>query len=182
MEQEASEELVGAECHCAVPRLPVAAVVLVAEGHAAFVERNEATVRDSDTVGVAGEIGEYRLRPGEGRLSVDEPVLPLEWCEIYVEGLAGDAGRRSRQRTRAGPLHGRRRAPSGTAAGTGEKAPAPAGESRACSAPSASRRAISCRPAQSYGRADGGSLSSPSCGAQRWRRCARRGAWGRRRS
>src|SRR6516162_116235 len=88
MEQEASDELVGAECHCAVPRLPVAAVVLVAEGHAAFVERNEASVRDGDTVCVAGEVGEYRLRPGEGRLGVDEPVLPLEWCEICVEGLA----------------------------------------------------------------------------------------------
>ena len=39
-------------------------------------------------MGVAGEIGEYRLRPGEGRLGVDEPVLPLERCEICVEGLA----------------------------------------------------------------------------------------------
>jgi hypothetical protein len=88
VEQEAPNELVGAERHCAVPRLPVAAVVLVAEGHAAFVERNEASVRDGDTVGVAGEIGEYRLRPGEGRLGVDEPVLALERCEICVEGLA----------------------------------------------------------------------------------------------
>src|SRR5712671_6969939 len=35
-------------------------------------------------------------------------------------------------------------------------APAPAEGSRACSAPSASRRAISRRPAQSYGRAGGG--------------------------
>src|ERR1700751_6362855 len=88
VEQEAPDELVGAECHCAVARLPVAAVVLVAEGHAAFVERNEATVRDGDTVGVAGEIGEYRLRPGEGRLGVDKPVLLLDRCEICVEGLA----------------------------------------------------------------------------------------------
>src|SRR6516162_10187355 len=39
-------------------------------------------------MGIAGEIGEYRLRPGEGRLGVDEPVLPLERCEICVEGLA----------------------------------------------------------------------------------------------
>src|SRR6516165_8709735 len=46
--------------------------------------------------------------------------------------------------------------PSGTAAGTGGKVPAPAEESRACSAPSASRRPISRHPAQSYERADGG--------------------------
>src|SRR6516164_11474385 len=87
VQQETPNELVGAECHCAVPRLPVAAVVLVAEGHAALVERNEATVRDGDTMGVAGAIGKYRLRPGEGRLGVDEPLLPLERCEMSGEGL-----------------------------------------------------------------------------------------------
>jgi hypothetical protein len=78
VEQEAPDELVAAECHCAVPRLPIAAVVLVAEAHTALVERNEATVRD-------GEIGENRLRPGEGRLGVDEPAL--EQCEVCIEGL-----------------------------------------------------------------------------------------------
>src|ERR1700757_244581 len=71
----------------AVPRLPIAAVVLVAEADTALVERNEATVRDGDTVGVAGEIGENRLRPGEGRLGVDEPSLPLERREVCIEGL-----------------------------------------------------------------------------------------------
>ena len=42
--QEAPDELVGTECHRAIPGRPVAAVVLVAEGHAALVERDEATV------------------------------------------------------------------------------------------------------------------------------------------
>src|SRR5437016_14058165 len=82
VEQEAPDELVGAECHCAVPRLPVAAVVLVAEGHAALVESNEATVRDGDTMGVAGEVGEHCFRPSEGRLGIDEPLLPFKRCEI----------------------------------------------------------------------------------------------------
>src|SRR6516162_11887282 len=36
MEQEAPDELVGAESHCAVSRLTVAAVILVPEGHAAL--------------------------------------------------------------------------------------------------------------------------------------------------
>src|SRR5215831_14471206 len=56
VEQEAPDELVGGERHCAVPRLPVAAVILVAEGHAALVESNEPAVGDGDTMGVAGEI------------------------------------------------------------------------------------------------------------------------------
>src|SRR6516165_3291051 len=88
VEQEAPDELVGAERYCAVPRLPAAAVILVAEAHAARIESKEATVRDGDAMGVAGEIGEHRLRPGEGRLGVDEPFLALERCEICGKDLA----------------------------------------------------------------------------------------------
>jgi hypothetical protein len=76
------------ERHRAVSRLPVAAVVLVAEGHTARAEVEQAAVRDGDAVGVAGEIGELRLRPGEGRLGVDEPVLPAERREMRGEGLS----------------------------------------------------------------------------------------------
>jgi len=64
VEQEAPDELVGTEHHCAVARLPVAAVILVPEGHAALVESNEATVRDGDAMSVASEVGEYCFRPG----------------------------------------------------------------------------------------------------------------------
>src|SRR5215472_13582973 len=39
-------------------------------------------------MGVAGEIGKHCLWPGEGRLGVDEPSLPLERCETCGEGLA----------------------------------------------------------------------------------------------
>ena len=87
VEQEAPDELVGGECHCAVPRLPVAAVILVAEGHAALVEGNEPAVRDGDAMGIAGEIGQHGLRAGEGWLGVDEPVLALERREMRGEGL-----------------------------------------------------------------------------------------------
>src|ERR1700756_3983427 len=88
VEQEAADELVGADRHCPVPRLSVAAVILVAKGHAAPVERNEPAVRDGDAVGVTGEIGKHRFGPGEGRLGIDEPVLPPQWREMRGEGLA----------------------------------------------------------------------------------------------
>src|SRR6516162_10810027 len=39
-------------------------------------------------MGVAGEIGKHCFSPGEGRLGVDEPVLPSERCEMCFEGLA----------------------------------------------------------------------------------------------
>src|SRR5712671_186525 len=61
VEQEAPDELVGGERHGAQPRPAVVAVVLVAEGHAAFVEAEQAAIGDGDTVSVSGEIGEHRL-------------------------------------------------------------------------------------------------------------------------
>src|SRR5262245_51749794 len=51
VEQKAPDELVGGERHCAVPRPPAAAVILVAEGHAARIESKETTVRDGDAMG-----------------------------------------------------------------------------------------------------------------------------------
>ena len=38
-------------------------------------------------MGVAGEIGKHRFRPGEGRLGVNEPFLALERREMRGEGL-----------------------------------------------------------------------------------------------
>src|SRR6516162_1490270 len=88
VEQEAPDELIGGERHCAVPRLPVAAVILVAEDHAALVEGNQPTVGDGDAMSVTGEIGEHGFRPGERWLGVDEPVLCVERCEMRGAGLA----------------------------------------------------------------------------------------------
>src|SRR3979409_446972 len=67
VEQEAPDELVGGERHGAQPRPAVAAVVLVAEGHAAFVEAEQAAIGDGDTVSVSGEKSEDRLGGGGGQ-------------------------------------------------------------------------------------------------------------------
>src|SRR6516162_3030594 len=88
MEQEAPDELVGAERHGAVPHLPVAAVILVAEGYTTLVESNEPAVGDGDAVSVAGEIGEHCCRPREGAPGRDEPLLPFKRCQKSVESLA----------------------------------------------------------------------------------------------
>ena len=40
-------------------------------------------------MGIAGEIGEHRLGPGEGALGVDEPVLLSQRREMGGEGLRG---------------------------------------------------------------------------------------------
>src|SRR5216683_3544949 len=109
VEQETPDELVGRERHRAKPRLPVAAIVLVAEGHAALVEADQAAVRDGDAVGVAGEIGEHRLGPGalrqalRRRLGVEEPFLPPERGKMCGKGLPATQAielAEERQRTR----------------------------------------------------------------------------------
>lgn len=53
MQHEAADELIRGECRdlLLVGRVPP--VVLVAERHAVFVERQEAAVRDGDMVGIA---------------------------------------------------------------------------------------------------------------------------------
>ena len=77
MQQEAAAELVRRECHDALPLGTIMAVVLVAEGDAGLVERNETPVRDGDPVSIAREIGEHGLGAGERRLGIDhEPLLP----------------------------------------------------------------------------------------------------------
>ena len=72
MEQEAADELVGGEGHDLLAVGTAAAIVLVAERDAAFVEAEEPAVRDGDAVGVARQVGEHRLGTGERRLSVGE--------------------------------------------------------------------------------------------------------------
>ncbi len=51
--EEAPDELVGGQRHGAVAGVAVAAIVLVAEGDAGLVERDQAPVRDGDAVHVA---------------------------------------------------------------------------------------------------------------------------------
>src|SRR5215469_4036325 len=137
VEQEAPDELVGAECHCPVSRRSVAAVIIVPEGHATLVESNEPAVRDGDVMGVAGEIGKHCFWAREGRLGVDKPILSFERREMRAEGLtttqALDLTKERPPTCRVGIGKYRQEEPSEQG-----KAPAPAGESRGCSAPSAS--------------------------------------------
>ena len=53
VEQEAPDEFIRAERHCAIAFGAVTAIVLVAEGHAAFVARDQPAVRDGNAMRVA---------------------------------------------------------------------------------------------------------------------------------
>src|SRR4051794_20189360 len=180
VQQETPDELVGGKGHRAIPRSPGAAVILVAEGDAALVESDEAAVCKGDAVGVACEIGEHGFTPGKGRLGINQPVLPPQRREL------GGKGRRSRKPARSPKKASRPAAwasaiPARNSRRNRRESTRTGNRKLAGTISSASRRAISRRPARSYGHADGGSLPSPSYGARRRRRCGRRGAWDRRR-
>jgi len=73
VDEKAAHELLGCEGHDLGPVAALGPVVLPLEGDAVLGEGDQAAVGDRDPVGVAGEIGEYRLRPGERPLGIDDP-------------------------------------------------------------------------------------------------------------
>ena len=90
VEQEAADEFIGAQCHAALSVGAVTAIILVAEGDAVLVERDQPTVRDGDAVGVSRQIGEHRLRTGERWLGVHDPTLLAERRQVTEEGASLD--------------------------------------------------------------------------------------------
>ncbi len=88
MQHEAADELIRGECHdlLLVGRVPP--VVLVAERHAVFVERQEAAVRDGDTVGIARQVGQHCFRTGKRRFGVDDPARAAHRGQIPHKGTA----------------------------------------------------------------------------------------------
>jgi len=86
MLQEAADELVRGERHDLGPA--VLAIVLPGKADLTIIELHQAAVGDGDAVGVAAEIAEHLLRPGERRLGVDDPLDPGQGIE-----LGGEAGR-----------------------------------------------------------------------------------------
>src|SRR5664279_922447 len=71
VDQEPPDELVRLERHGLVAAGSLDPVVFVAERYAGRVVGDEAAVGDRDPVGVAGQIGQHLLRPGERPLAID---------------------------------------------------------------------------------------------------------------
>ena len=63
-----------------------ATIVLVAKGDGLVIDGQEPMVRESDAVGVAGQILEHVLGGLEGRLGVDDPLGAQGFLEKAAEG------------------------------------------------------------------------------------------------
>src|SRR5271166_828859 len=108
VQEKTADELVGRERHGLEPVAAVDPIVLPLECDALVVERDEPGVRDRDAVGVAGEIGEDGLRPGERPLGVDHPLGAAQRREGGVEGaLVGERGEVAEEGEASGRMKGR---------------------------------------------------------------------------
>ena len=72
--EKAADELVRVQCQGLVAIRPLGTIILPLEGDAAFISGEQAAVTDGDPMGVARQIGEHGLRPGERPLGIDHPV------------------------------------------------------------------------------------------------------------
>ena len=85
VQQEAADEFRWGKRHGLVARGANLPVILVAEGDAA---RIRGAVGDGHPVGVAGQISQHGLRPGEERFGVDHPVLVAQRRQMAQKGAA----------------------------------------------------------------------------------------------
>src|SRR4029079_9883204 len=74
VDEEAADELLCGERHRLVSGGAVSAIILVLEGDAAVVGRDEPAVGEGAAVGVAREIGQHRRGSAERALAVDVPL------------------------------------------------------------------------------------------------------------
>src|SRR5206468_3331762 len=88
VDEEATDELVAGQRHDLHALASLGAVVLPPEDDTVVVAGDEAAVGDGDAMGVAAEIGEHRLRPGEGSLGIDDPLDLAQRRQIGREGAA----------------------------------------------------------------------------------------------
>ena len=88
VQQKASNELVGSECHHL--GLVVVAVVLPAEADLTVGEPDQPAVGDGDAMSVAAEIGQHLLGTGEGSLGIDHPIDAAQGGQAAVKA-AGSA-------------------------------------------------------------------------------------------
>src|SRR5688500_16069454 len=79
VEQKPAEE--GGGIERGEPRGVALGAVLPAEGDLAVPQRDESLVREGDAIGIATEVGQHLLSPGEGGLAIHDPRLARCLCE-----------------------------------------------------------------------------------------------------
>jgi len=79
VDQESAQKLIGRNGHDLL--LGAVRIVFPAKRNSIILEGDKSMVRDRDTMGIARQIVQNVLRPAEGRLGVNDPVLVKEPSE-----------------------------------------------------------------------------------------------------
>ena len=165
VQQEAPDEFVGRQRHDLV--LVVVPIIAPAEADLAAGERRPAGCWRWRRGACSGR---DRPAPPRGRqraLGIDDPLDAAAVRRRRRAKAAASASPASAPKKPAAGVERRLAAFPGTAGGTGARARAPAGRSRAGRKPSACRPATSRRRGRGNERADGAAGSGPRCGARR---------------
>ena len=106
VQQEASYELVGRQCHDLV--FVVVPIVAPVKADPVGGKRNEPAVGDGDAMRVAAEISQHLFGPAEWWLGIDDPVGPSELIEPLGEragiGEMGEIAKEAKLASREGGL------------------------------------------------------------------------------
>ena len=103
VQQEAAHELLDRERHRLVAAAALGAVILELKGDPLRIDADQAAVGDGHPVGVAREVGQHRLRTGEGALGIDHPLALAQRLQPVGEGLrVGEWGVRADAQERTG--------------------------------------------------------------------------------
>src|ERR671924_1445922 len=84
MEEKPSEKFDGLQRHGALPLPPL--VVFPPKRHLAVATRQQPPIGDGDPMGVASEVAEHLLWPGQRRLGVDHPLRLLQGRQELAPG------------------------------------------------------------------------------------------------
>lgn len=87
MDEDPADELIHLEGHGGVPPGTGDAVILDAEGDAVVVHADQAAVGNRHSVRVARQVGQHRLRPGEGLLGIHDPLDLAQRLQEGIEGI-----------------------------------------------------------------------------------------------
>jgi len=85
VKEETTNERVGQQCHRLV--LVMMAIIAPAKTHVSVFEREQPAVGNSDTVGIAAEIGQHLLRSAKGPFGIDNPVNRARARKMLSENL-----------------------------------------------------------------------------------------------
>ena len=88
VQQKAAHEFSGVESHDLVASVAPRSVVLPAKRDPIGIEGHESPIGNRHPMGIAGQVGQYRLWSSKGAFGVDHPFAVSQGCKPVREGAS----------------------------------------------------------------------------------------------